>query len=237
MPNHQMVDNDQSIKNTSMLPGGSRLGGSTRLAKSALGSRREAEGKGNYTMIGLCFVSDESLDQIKQMKEEMLTTFKQNDSDTYWAKMFVLLITYHENDIDLRLQKVLLQKLKSMAEESIGECNIDAAKYQRLYIARVYEKNRKSNNITEQDEILQNKLKKITISNLMVDEVLCKEKIEHMESTESEDKPMDFIVDKIGLLGFPCNEITLTKFLTIEEQLSRKPSRSKYLDESAEHPL
>ena len=54
-------------------------------------------------MIGLCFVSNESLDQIQQMREEILKRFKHYDFDTYWAKMFVILITYHENDIDLRL--------------------------------------------------------------------------------------------------------------------------------------
>jgi len=69
------------------------------------------ENQGKYTMIGLCFVSDESFDQIQQMREEILTKIKHFDFDTYWAKMFVLLITLQENDIDLRLQKVLLQTI------------------------------------------------------------------------------------------------------------------------------
>ena len=63
------------------------------------------------------------------MREEILKRFKHYDFDTYWAKMFVILITYHENDIDLRLQKVLLQNLNSMFQEQIGENFIDAAKY------------------------------------------------------------------------------------------------------------
>lgn len=50
---------------------------------------------------------------------------------------------------------------------------------------------------------------------------------------------MTFFVDKIGLTGFPCNEITLTKFLTIEEQLNKKPTRQQSGEESiaSTHPL
>ena len=33
----------------------------------------------------------------------------------------------------------------------------------------------------------------------------------------SNEEPLKFIIDKMGLLGFSCNEITLIKFLTIEE--------------------
>lgn len=53
------------------------------------------------------------------------------------------------------------------------------------------------------------------------------------------DQPLIIKLDKIGLLTFPCNEITLTKFLTIEEHLSKKLNRAKISDEgiATEHPL
>lgn len=71
--------------------------------QSALKSQPKLENKGKYTMIGLCFVSRESQEQIQQMKEEILRKFMRLDYDSQWAKMFVILITYQENDIDLRL--------------------------------------------------------------------------------------------------------------------------------------
>ena len=56
---------------------------------------------------------------------------------------------------------------------------------------------------------------------------------------EKEDEQLILKLDKIGLLEFACNEITLTKFLTIEEHLSKKLNRAKIADEgmATEHPL
>lgn len=99
------------------------------------------------------------------MREDLLKKFKHYDFDTYWAKMFVLLITHLENDIDLRLQKVLLQCINGMLQEQFSENFIDAAKYQRLYISKVYEQNKKSNHIKVHDELLGKKLQKMTIPN------------------------------------------------------------------------
>lgn len=80
------------------------------------------------------------------------------------------------------------------------------------------------------------KLPKIAITNLMQDN--------RIQSTgrlqnRDDDKPAEFFLDKIGLYGYSCNEITLMKFLTIEEQLNKKPSRSKTGEDSvaSEHPL
>lgn len=197
--------------------------------------------------MGLCFVSDESLDQIQQMREDLLKKFKHYDFDTYWAKMFVLLITHLENDIDLRLQKVLLQCINGMLQEQFSENYIDAAKYQRLYISKVYEQNKKSNMIKSHDDLLARKLQKLPVPNQLPSHVMQNNYDKAYRSSTLVDQimekdyqgPLELILDKIGMLNFPCNEITLTKFLTIEEHLSKKLNRAKISDEGipTEHPL
>lgn len=60
-----------------------------------------------YTLIGMCFVNEKCIDFTQQLKEEVLKKIKHypssNTSDTAWANMFVILITFQNYDIDLRI--------------------------------------------------------------------------------------------------------------------------------------
>ena len=74
-------------------------------------------------------------DIIQQLRENILTKIKHfPDIDAYWVTIVVLFITLQEQDIDLRLQKVLLDfifKKLDIEDQQI----LDATKYKLLYIA------------------------------------------------------------------------------------------------------
>jgi len=136
-----------------------------------------------------------------------------------------------------------------MLSQQFGE-NFDAAKYRGLYISKVYEQNKKTTAMKIHDELLGQKLHKIKIrcdgpagekrppDAHQISVAMGGDKIEQPDHADESDY-YELALDKIGLLGFVCNEITLTKFLTIEEHLSKKTYKTKSGDDSnaSEHPL
>ena len=87
----------------------------------------------------MCFVDEKSLNLTYKLKEKVSKQIKHfQHGDIRWANMFVMYVTDQNNQIDLRIQKALLNEMLSMLESGEGE-KLDSNKYRDLYIARVYE--------------------------------------------------------------------------------------------------
>lgn len=92
----------------------------------------------------MCFVNSKCLDNVKELKEDLLNKVKffpsLNNQDMNWINMFIIYITLVANDIDLRIQKSLLKEMQLMLDGGFGNLSIlDSKKFRSLYIAKVYE--------------------------------------------------------------------------------------------------
>ena len=70
--------------------------------------------------MGLCFVTQKGFDELLNLKEKVLKNLKEypslNKIDILWVKIFVNYITLESKDIDLRLQKGLLDEVQIMID-------------------------------------------------------------------------------------------------------------------------
>ena len=105
----------------------------------------------------------------------------------------------------MRIQKIMIHTINKMTSEQISENNIDGAKYEKLYIAAVYEnKHKKSKDVIVHNAKLRRTLQRKKIRNLMVEN-------NNLQLSGNEgnnqDEEIDLIIDKVGLLEYSCNEI------------------------------
>lgn len=161
----------------------------------------------------MCFVDEKSLNLTYQLKEKVSKQIKHfQHGDISWANIFVMYVTDQNNQIDLRIQKALLNEMLSMLESGEGE-KLDSNKYRDLYIARVYENKDANNRGIGQGGYDMNELKET----LIVD---CRHI--HQQSREHDigfEKEETLIFERIGLSTVTINKGFFLKFLTIQTHL------------------
>ena len=68
-----------------------------------------------YKLQGLCYVTEKGFYDILKIKDEVCKSLKKypkdSTTDIEWSKIFVMYITNEPRDIDLRIQKGLLDEL------------------------------------------------------------------------------------------------------------------------------